>query len=941
MLTKEKLKAEFSKDWKRHYEVEVFREKGFTRKICKRCGKAFWSIAERELCGTPSCENYGFIGKPITKRKLDYIEAWHAFEKFFVKHGHASVDRYPVVDRWRPDLYFTIASIQDFQRIDNNQIIMEYPADPLIVPQVCLRFNDIPNVGVTGRHHTSFIMSGQHSFGKYWKDECIELNFEFINKVLGVPEEEIIYVEDLWAMPDFSQFGPSLETFSKALELVNSVFSQFTAQGNGYAELSQKVIDVGWGHERIVWFTQGSVTGYEAVFGPVARWAKKQAGIEESKLFKRYALLAGSMSFDESNIERVKREIANKLNVSVSAIDSSIRPMQALYAILDHTKTLLFAIADGAIPSNVGGGYNLRVLLRRVFSFIDEYNFDLDIVKLADMHAKFLKPLFPELSGAIDIFSDIVTVERSRYRSSRNKAKAIVKKIIEKNETIDSKKLIQLYTSNGVTPELIKEVASEMKKSIIMPEDFYAKLTEMHMTKKKEKKKAGLEVNGIKETELLFYEDAYAKEFDATVVKVIGEWVVLDRTLFYPEGGGQPCDKGVINGKKVRDVQKIGGVVLHRVDGRFKEGEKVHGAIDWKRRYRLMKMHTATHIIAGAARKIFGKHVWQAGTQKGYKLSRLDLTHYKPFTQDDLKKIERLANDIVKQKLNVGIRFMKRGEAEKEYGFVLYQGGASPGKIVRVIRIPAEGEIFDVEACGGTHLNNTGEIERIKIIASERVQDGVNRLEFSVAEAALEFEKKDETLFNNILEAIRDFVKVKKRDDIERQIANACDVFSVGKEHLLMTFKKFCNAIIADINEINKLNPSIKKSIWCKDVDTLADGASYIFQLWKRQRKEIEKLKRDASQALIEKLLKKIKNHMLIEIVDMDRKGMIALAESILKEKSNVTVVLANKNKEIVVMSNSEDAAVILRDIINKCGGAGGGKGKLAQGKIEHLEKLK
>ncbi|RLJ06455.1 MAG: alanine--tRNA ligase, partial [Candidatus Aenigmatarchaeota archaeon] len=231
MLTKEGLKKEFEKNWKKHYEVELFREKGFIRKKCPNCGKNFWTLdPDRKLCGDPPCENYGFIGKTITKGKWDYIETWKQFEKFFVKEGHTSIPRYPVIDRWRPDLFFTIASIQDFQRLDQGNMVFEYPANPLVVPQVCLRFNDISNVGVTGRHHTSFIMSGQHAFGYpkegYFKDRCMELNFGFLHRVMGIPETEITYIEDLWTMPDFSAFGPSIEAFSKGLELVNHVFMQ-------------------------------------------------------------------------------------------------------------------------------------------------------------------------------------------------------------------------------------------------------------------------------------------------------------------------------------------------------------------------------------------------------------------------------------------------------------------------------------------------------------------------------------------------------------------------------------------------------------------------------------------------------------------------------------------------------------------------------------------
>lgn len=397
MFTKESLKRDFAKDWKRHYQVEIFRERGFLRKTCPKCGKNFWTLdAERTICGDPPCENYGFIGKPITKVRWDYIQTWKEFENFFKKNGHTSIPRYPVIDRWRPDLFFTIASIQDFQRIDQGNMVWEYPADPLIVPQMCLRFPDIPNIGVTGRHHSSFIMSGQHAFGSYWKDRCIQLNFDFLTRVMGIPEKELTYTEDIWAMPDFSGFGPCIETFSRGLELVNSVFTEFTRKGNSYACLPLKVIDVGWGHERLVWFSNGTHTGYDAVFGPVIKWMKEKSGLKGSELFDRYSVLAGSLNFDEiKDSRKAREELAKKLGVSVKELNEVIEPMQALYAIADHAKTLLFAVTDGGIPSNVGGGYNLRVLLRRSLSFIKEFGFDFTMDEIAELHAKHLKPIFP------------------------------------------------------------------------------------------------------------------------------------------------------------------------------------------------------------------------------------------------------------------------------------------------------------------------------------------------------------------------------------------------------------------------------------------------------------------------------------------------------------------------------------------------------------------
>jgi alanine--tRNA ligase len=653
MFTKESLKREFSKDWKKHYELEIFKEKGFHRRACKTCKKHFWTLDEkRNTCGDPPCQKYEFIGKPITKKKLDYVQTWREFEAFFRKNGHASVPRYPVIDRWRPDLFFTMASIQDFQRIDQGNMVFEYPAKDLVVPQMCLRFNDIPNVGVTGRHHTSFIMSGQHSFGGYWKDRCIELNFRFLTEVMGIPERELTYKEDIWTMPDFSAFGPCIETFSKGLELVNSVFMQFTKTRNSYKELPLKVIDVGWGHERLAWFSQGTPTGYDAVFEPVIKFMRKETGLHDSQQLKDYARLAGNLNFDEAkDLKKSRQSIARRLGLTVKELHDLIEPMQALYAIADHTKTLLFAASDGGIPSNTGGGYNLRVLLRRALSFIKEFGFPFELERIAQLHSKQLHPLFPELSRSLDLFSKILEVEKERYNSTLHRAGNLVHRELKKGK-ISQETLTRLYTSNGIPPEMVEKEAKKQGIPFEIPPDFYVKITDQHMVGEKEKEEDAvkLDTSDLPKTQLLYYETPYEKEFEAAVIKRFGPWVILDKTLFYPEGGGQPGDLGMlISGKNqypVTNVQKIGDVIIHRVDG-VKANELVKGRINWEHRHQLMKMHTATHIIAGSVRKIVGKHTWQAGAQKGLASSRIDLTHYQAFTKDEVVRIEKLANEMV------------------------------------------------------------------------------------------------------------------------------------------------------------------------------------------------------------------------------------------------------------------------------------------------------
>ncbi len=967
MLTKKALMEKFRKTPDKYWKAELFRERGFERRRCINCGKYFWTLdPDRKLCGDPLCENYGFIGKPITSVKWDYVQTWKAFEKFFMKNGHASIPRYPVIDRWRPDLFFTIASIQDFQRLDKGNMTFEYPANPLVVPQVCLRFPDIQNVGVTGRHHTSFVMSGQHAFGYpdegYFRDRCLELNFSFLNRVMGIPERELVYVESIWAMPDLSAFGPSMETLSRGLELVNSVFMQFTRSGQSFRELPKKVIDVGWGHERLVWFTQGTLTGYDAVFGPVIEWLRKRAGLRDNDLLERYASLSGGLDIDEAaNVGKSREAVARKLGVSVGELTGVVEPSQALYAIADHTKTLLFAITDGGIPSNVGGGYNLRVLLRRMLSFIKEFGLDIDPCRVAELHVKHLHPMFPELSSGLDNFANIMDIERERYEKTLEKAGILIQREIKSGRGIDTKTMTRLYTSNGITPELVERVAREQGVDFTVPEGFYSSLTQGHMTGKKEDEKALMvDVSGIPKTRTLFYEKPYQREFKATVLARLGDWIVLDRTLFYPEGGGQPTDKGILwagaREFQVLDVQKLEDVILHRVDrpGGLRKGQPVSGRIDWERRHTLMKMHTCTHILAGAARRVLGSHIWQAGAKKGLESSRIDLTHYKPFTHEELGEIECLANDIIKKDMPVRSELMTRGEAEKAHGFTIYQGGASPGRMVRVVNT-ANG--FDVEACGGSHLESTGEVEMVKIIRTERIQDGVNRLVYTCGKPAFSYLSDQEGIAREITHTLlgtplasRAARAISSEGDIASDIQAAAAALSVEPRNLARAFERFTREMGQEHEQLNRLRKSLELRTRPLDEEafflnhsmqpsSLKELAEAVFGIWKEQRKALHSLAEQAARSRATRLIAKARDDRILDVVPGDRKTIIEIANQILNINPNLTVILANQAGDIIAMSRIRDASKVLKEILDKTGGSGGGSRELAQGRLE-LSKL-
>ncbi len=742
MLTKESLREEFSKKPDMYYNTSLFESEGFTRKQCSACGKFFWTADEsREYCGDSDHEGYSFIRDKPEHVGLERF--WSSFSKFFEKEGHSIIDRYPVVSRWRPDLYFTIASIQDFQRIEKGNMGFEYSANPLLVPQMCLRFNDIPNVGVTGRHFTSFIMAGQTAFdypnNGYWRDRTIELNYNALTKIVGAKKESITYIEDVWAMGDFSEFGPSLEAFSGGLELVNNVFTQFEYSNGVRKELKGKVVDVGWGLERLVWFNSGTQTAYDAVFSEALKYIHQESGIKpDTKLYAKLASQLGRTDLSETKSQYdIELRAAESAGISIADYNNVIRPMQASYAIADHARTLLFAITDGALPSNVGGGYNLRIILRRIFDFQSKYKIKMDMGELLKIISESMAHMYPELGSGISEMLDIIEIERKRYEQTLNSAIRTIDTIIAKHEDITPEKMRVLYESNGITPELISSVAESKGAKLRIPDNSYSSIIKGDFAKKEKKGKAGIDTSGIKETVKLFYD--FKTESDSKVLLSESNIVVLDKTPFYAESGGQEADHGTIDGIKVIDVQSINNVILHMLEkpSKFKVGSIVHCSVNEDRRNQLIAHHTATHLMSAAARQVLGKHAWQEGAHKGISKAHIDVAHYERLSDGQINAIEKTANSYLQNGIKVIMHEMPRKDAESKFGFSIYQGHGIPVSMPRIVEIyDMKGNLIDAEACGGIHaMGRESIIGTIKVIGSQRIHDGIDRLEYVAGHA--------------------------------------------------------------------------------------------------------------------------------------------------------------------------------------------------------------
>ncbi|MCE7734266.1 MAG: alanine--tRNA ligase [Candidatus Heimdallarchaeota archaeon] len=887
------------------YEVELFKEKGHTRKQCSKCGLFFWSLSvERLTCGDTSCEGgYTFIGRKGVN--WNFHQTISQLTNFFEKHGHEPVKPYPVVARWRDDLDFTIASITDFQPwVTGGQI--PPPANPLTVPQPCLRFggefSDVDNVGRTGRHLTSFVMFGQHAFvsedlkGGYWMDRCIDLNFSFLTTKQKIKPEDITYVENIWM--GGGNFGPNLESMAFGTEIVNSVFMQYQNTPTGYKEMDIKVIDVGWGTERNSWFSQGTSTIYEATFGPVLDYLLKETGIKVNQdLLTEYSKIAGLIDINEvSDVKKARSGIAEQLGYSLDELNLELQEIEAIYAIGDHCRTVNFALSDGAIPSNVGGGYNIRTMIRRLFTLNEIYNFNLSLHDVMERTALYVSQSFPRVKEAISLTETILDVERVRYDKTVNTGRKYVKQLLKSKKKISDSLLVELYTSRGIPPETIVSLAKDQGVNVSIPMDFYLQADQSKQESKEVLPVEEIDLDKIKslETEQLYYDKNIKRVCEAYVLEVLDTGhLVFDKTIFYPTGGGQAEDHGYIHAKgstlEIIDVKKFGKAIVHKVKKLPKniiKGTKVKLELDIERRLALMRHHTAVHIVGGAAREVLGTHVWQAGADKTPDRGRLDITHWEGLSRETLDEIEYLANSVVMDNLRIKKHLMERTDAENEFGFTIYQGGVVPGKLLRIVEIPG----IDVEACGGTHANMTGDIGYIRITGAERIQDGIVRITLTAGKQAVEKSQHDYSLLNE-----------------------AADEFSVNPEVLPTTAKRFFNE-------------------------------------WKDQGKAITRLSKELAEARVPVLINEavsIKSktgkaiRLIVTSLDAEQADLINLGEkfSELSEKDGdlISVIIGKyESRAMVVVSRSKGSDIpinpIIKNIGKHLGGGGGGKGDVVSG---------
>ncbi len=764
------------------YNLDFFREEGLIRKQCSKCGGFFWTRdRDRTTCGDAPCDEYTFVGSPVLK-EMSLTDMREYYLSYFERHGHTRVGRYPVIARWRDDVFLTGASIYDFQPFVTSGTVPP-PANPLTISQPCIRLGDLDSVGRSGRHLTTFEMMAHHAFNTrdnrvYWKDETVRLCDDLLIE-LGAEPKAITYKENPWA--GGGNAGPCVEVLMGGLELATLVFMDmkidpngpFEIKGNRYRKMDMSIVDTGYGLERFVWASNGAPTIYDAIFPEVVKEIMSLAGLEHSiddpeysSILSNHARLSGIIDIkgNESLME-LHGKVAEKIGVPAEKLHQLLEPVENVYAITDHTRCLAFMLGDGIIPSNVKAGYLARLVLRRVLRMMRKLGIEASLSDLVELQIRHMD-IYPEIEERLDTITEILQLEEERYAETLRKGTRLVEKLVDgyrnKEESVPLDSIIDLYDTHGIPPEIAGEIAVQKGARVNIPDNFYSLVAEKHSSRVHDYAQDPMvaKVVGLPRTKKSYYEDTWRTEFEAKVIGVIDNYLVLDHTLFYPEGGGQPADYGhLITADKITlnvdNAIIADGVILHHISNeselkRIKKGDVITGIIDIERRKAHARHHTATHIILDSAKAVLGEHVWQGGAQKGVDRARLDISHFKRITPAEVKQVELEANRRVMDNVPVLTGWKERGAAESEQGFVLYQGGVPPGEQIRVVQVGK-----DVQACAGTHCRTTGEIGAIKILHTERIQDGVERIEFSAGVAAIERMQENDQILADVSAILR------------------------------------------------------------------------------------------------------------------------------------------------------------------------------------------
>ncbi|MDI9501413.1 MAG: alanine--tRNA ligase [Acetivibrionales bacterium] len=767
-------------------------------------------------------------------KKMGLNEIREQFLRFFESKDHLRLPSFSLVPHNDPSVLLINAGMTPLKPYFTGA--EKPPRNRITTCQKCIRTPDIENVGKTARHGTFFEMLGNFSFGDYFKKEAIQWAWEFVTEVMGMPGDRLyvsIYEEDeeafeiwnrdvgiaperIFRMGKEDNFwehgtgpcGPCSEIYfdrgpergcgqpdctvgcecDRYIEFWNLVFTQFNRQEDGtYTKLEKRNIDTGMGLERLAVIMQD---------------------VENL--------------FEVDTIRRILEYVCNKAGVMYGEGDDDV----SIRVITDHIRSTTMMVSDGILPSNEGRGYVLRRLLRRAARHGRllgiEGPFLHDVAKVVIRESS---EAYPELAEKEEYICKVIKTEEDRFAATIDQGIAILNAMIaelklEKKDVLPGDMAFKLHDTYGFPLDLTREIAEEAGLTVD-EQGFRAEMEEQKnkarmAIKNKEISAWGQDLAaGIEEdlsTEFVGYE-SYSSESKILYIILDGEQVdsaqkgeevtiILDRTPFYAESGGQVADTGVIAGKdgkvRVNDCNKTGeGLYLHSgivEEGIIEKGTPVTATIDVERRLAIARNHTVTHLLHKALRNVLGDHVTQAGSLVEPDRLRFDFRHFSAMTKEEIKQVEEEVNARILDDLEVLVREMPVDEANRIGAIALF--GEKYGDIVRVVQA---GE-YSTELCGGTHLKSTAQAGLFKIVSEGGVAAGVRRIEALTGKGALVY-----------------------YDEVEEKLENIASVLKTTPQESLRRVETISAELKAALKEIEQLKAKLASSSFDEVLENAED----------------------------------------------------------------------------------------------------------------------
>jgi alanyl-tRNA synthetase len=856
------------------------------------------------------------------------------FLEFFEKNNHSRIEDSSLVPQDDPTLLFTNAGMVQFKRVFMGEEKRDYKR--AATSQRCVRaggkHNDLENVGYTARHHTFFEMLGNFSFGDYFKEEAIQMAWEFLTVDLGLSKEKMWVsvfedddeafelwekIEDLpkgrivrlgeadnfWAMGDTGPCGPCSEIHidqgaeagcgspdckmgcdcDRYLELWNLVFMQFYRDETGkMTPLPKPSIDTGMGLERITAVVQGKLTNYDSdLFTPI---------------INRIATLCGKPYGEDKRIDTAMRVIA------------------------DHSRATAFLVADGMLPSNEGRGYVLRRIIRRAVRF--GRSLGLEQAFLAEIAGEVISSMhgaYPHLSETAELLVKVVNHEEERFRETLDNGLAMlhdeISSLQEKDTAIVPGDFIfKLYDTYGFPVDIVRDVAIEH--GLTLDETGFNAAMEAQRTQSKKSWKGGAlaaMTPGVKalvdaghKASFVGYAGHHAQSIISGLINASGDpadtaqqgdtvSVFCPETPFYAESGGQIGDEGEIIGPngsaKVLDTVTVAdGLILHECEvtqGSLSLDDKVKLNVAEGRRQRIACNHTATHILHAAMKKVLGDHIKQSGSLVSPDRLRFDFTHFSPITTEELARIETLANEEVRANTQLNTDMLERQEAIQSGAVALF--GEKYGDQVRVVSI---GD-FSKELCGGTHVRAAGEIGLVKVTTETGIAAGVRRIEAITGPQAF-----------------------KRFQDHENQLKKLATLLKIAPDKLDSKIEKLLSSQKEQEKEVSRLTAKLSLS----DLDGIINNAQ-----------EIDGIKVVVTKVVLDS--PKTLREMGDKIRDKLGSGVVVLG-GVYQGKATL---LAIVTKDLTAQLK---AGTIIKDVSKLVGGSGGGRPDMAQAGGPNYDKL-